>query len=79
MGVDKEDELIGKGISYCATCDGGFYRKKVVAVVGGGDTAVEDALHLSRLAEKVYIIVRKNSLRANKSSQKKLLKQIMWK
>ncbi|MFW2490487.1 thioredoxin-disulfide reductase [Clostridium chromiireducens] len=72
IGIDREEELTGKGVSYCATCDGGFYRKKVVAVIGGGDTAVEDALHLSRLAEKVYVIIRKDSLRANKSAQKKL-------
>lgn len=82
LGIDREDELIGKGISYCATCDGGFYRKKVVAVIGGGDTAVEDALHLSRIAEKVYIIVRKDSLRANKASQKKLMEtdniEVIW-
>ncbi|MVX66628.1 thioredoxin-disulfide reductase [Clostridium chromiireducens] len=72
LGIDREEELTGKGVSYCATCDGGFYRKKVVAVIGGGDTAVEDALHLSRLAEKVYVIIRKDSLRANRSAQKKL-------
>ncbi|EHJ00289.1 thioredoxin reductase [Clostridium sp. DL-VIII] len=82
LNIDKEDEFLGRGISYCATCDGGFYRKKVVAVIGGGDTAVEDALHLSRIAEKVYVIVRKDLLRANKASQKKLLEtnnvEIIW-
>ena len=82
IGIDREDELTGKGVSYCATCDGGFYRKKIVAVIGGGDTAVEDALHLSRLAEKVYVIVRRDSLRANKSAQKKLFEannvEIIW-
>lgn len=82
LEIDREEELTGKGVSYCATCDGGFYRKKVVAVVGGGDTAVEDALHLSRIAEKVYVIVRKDSLRANKSAQKKLFEtnnvEIIW-
>ncbi|NMF05702.1 thioredoxin-disulfide reductase [Clostridium beijerinckii] len=82
LGVDREEELTGKGVSYCATCDGGFFRKKVVAVVGGGDTAVEDALHLSRIAEKVYVIVRRDSLRANKSAQKKLFEtnnvEIIW-
>lgn len=82
MGIQREDEFTGKGVSYCATCDGGFYRKKVVAVIGGGDTAVEDALHLSRIAEKVYVIVRKDSLRANKSAQKKLFEtnnvEIIW-
>jgi thioredoxin reductase (NADPH) len=82
LGINKEDELTGKGVSYCATCDGGFYRKKIVAVIGGGDTAVKDALHLSRIAEKVYVIVRKDSLRANKSAQKKLSEtnnvEIIW-
>lgn len=82
LGIDREEELTGKGVSYCATCDGGFFRKKVVAVVGGGDTAVEDALHLSRIAEKVYVIVRRDSLRANKSAQKKLFEtnnvEIIW-
>lgn len=82
LNIDKEDEFMGRGISYCATCDGGFYREKVVAVIGGGDTAVEDALHLSRIAEKVYVIVRKDLLRANKASQKKLLEtnnvEIIW-
>lgn len=82
LGIDREEELTGKGVSYCATCDGGFFRKKVVAVVGGGDTAVEDALHLSRITEKVYVIVRRDSLRANKSAQKKLFEtnnvEIIW-
>jgi thioredoxin reductase (NADPH) len=82
LEIDREDEFIGRGVSYCATCDGGFYRKKVVAVIGGGDTAVEDALHLSRIAEKVYIIVRKDSLRANKASQQKLFEtgnvEVIW-
>lgn len=82
LKIDREDELAGRGISYCAICDGGFYRNKVVAVVGGGDTAVEDALHLSRIAEKVYLIVRKNELTANKAAQKKLFEtenvEIIW-
>jgi len=82
LGLEREDELGGKGISYCATCDGGFFRNKVVAVVGGGDTAVEDALHLSRIAEKVYLISRSDSLRANKVAQEKLFKtnnvEILW-
>lgn len=82
LGVEREEELTGRGISYCAICDGGFYRKKVVAVVGGGDTAVEDALHLSRIAEKVYMIVRRNELTANKAAQKKLFEtenvEIIW-
>lgn len=72
LGIEREDELGGKGVSYCATCDGGFHRNKVVAVVGGGDTAVEDALHLSRIAKKVYLISRRDYLTANKVAQKKL-------
>ena len=59
LGVDKEEEFIGKGVSYCATCDGAFYKKKMVAVVGGGNTALEDALYLSDIVEKVYLIHRK--------------------
>lgn len=82
LGLEREDELGGKGISYCATCDGGFFRNKVVAVVGGGDTAVEDALHLSRIAEKVYLISRSDSLKANKVAQEKLFRtsnvEILW-
>lgn len=82
LEIDREDELVGRGVSYCAICDGGFYRNKVVGVVGGGDTAVEDALHLSRIAEKVYLIVRRNELTANKSAQKKLFEakniEIIW-
>lgn len=82
LGLDREDILGGRGISYCATCDGGFYKNKVVSVVGGGDTAVEDALHLSRIAEKVYLISRSDSLKANKVAQEKLFKtenvEILW-
>lgn len=82
LGLDREDILGGRGISYCATCDGGFFRNKVVSVVGGGDTAVEDALHLSRIAEKVYLISRSDSLTANKVAQEKLFKtdnvEILW-
>ena len=82
LGLDREDVLGGRGIAYCATCDGGFFRNKVVAVVGGGDTAVEDALHLSRIAEKVYLISRSDSLTANKVAQEKLFKtnnvEILW-
>lgn len=82
LGLDREVELGGRGISYCATCDGGFFRNKVVAVVGGGDTAVEDALHLSRIAEKVYLIYRGDTLKANKVAQEKLFKtsnvEILW-
>lgn len=66
LGIDKEEEFIGKGVSYCASCDGNFYKDKIVAVVGGGNTALEDALYLSSLCKKVYIIVRKNVLKAEK-------------
>ena len=63
LGLDREDELIGKGISYCATCDGAFYKNKDVAVVGGGNTALEDALYLSDIANKVYLIHRRDEFR----------------
>lgn len=63
LGLDNEDKLIGKGISYCATCDGNFYKGKVVAVVGGGNTALEDAIYLSKLASKVYLIHRRDTFR----------------
>ena len=66
LGLDKEDEFLGKGISYCATCDGAFYKKKIVAVVGGGNTALEDALYLSDIAKKVYLIHRREEFRAEK-------------
>ena len=82
LELEREDVLGGRGISYCATCDGGFFRNKIVAVVGGGDTAVEDALHLSRIAEKVYLISRSDKLTANKVAQEKLFKtnnvEIFW-
>lgn len=64
LGLDREDELVGSGVSYCATCDGNFFKDKKVAIVGGGDTAVADAIYLSRICEKVYIIVRRDVLRA---------------
>ena len=73
LGLDDERKYNGMGVSACATCDGFFYRKKVVAVVGGGDTACEDALYLSSLAKKVYLIVRKNYLRASKVMQERVL------
>lgn len=65
LGLDNEDSLIGKGISYCATCDGNFYRNKKVAIVGGGNTALEDALYLSDLADKVYLIHRRDEFRGD--------------
>ena len=72
LGVEGEDKLIGRGISYCATCDGNFFRKKVVAVAGGGNTAVEDALYLADLAEKVYLIHRRDVFRADAALVSKL-------
>ena len=73
LGLDDERKYNGMGVSACATCDGFFYRKKVVAVVGGGDTACEDALYLAGLAKKVYRIVRKNYLRASKVMQERVM------
>ena len=72
LGLDDEKKYMGQGVSACATCDGFFYRKKVVAVVGGGDTACGEALYLAGLASKVYIIVRKPFLRASKIFQKRV-------
>lgn len=72
LGLPHERELRGKGVSYCATCDGMFYRGKTVAVVGGGNTAVADALYLSRLCEKVYVIHRRDKLRAPQIQQQNL-------
>lgn len=66
LGVKNEAELVGRGIHYCAHCDGRFYKGKTVAVIGGGNSAVSDALYLSRLAKKVYLIHRRDSLRATK-------------
>lgn len=73
LGVPKERELIGKGIHYCAHCDGRFYKDKTVAVIGGGNSAVSDALYLSRLAKKVYLIHRRDKLRAEKIHEIPLL------
>lgn len=72
LGVDGEERLSGRGVSYCATCDGAFFRNKTVAVVGGGDVAVEDALYLARLSKTVYLIHRRDSLRASKVLQERL-------
>ncbi|HHY82820.1 MAG TPA: thioredoxin-disulfide reductase [Clostridiales bacterium] len=66
LGLDKEDEFRGRGVSYCATCDGAFYRGKDVVVVGGGDTAAEDAMFLSQYVNKVYLVHRRDTLRATK-------------
>ncbi len=73
LGVPGEEELAGMGVSYCATCDGAFFRQKDVAVVGGGDVAVEDAIFLARMCRKVYVIHRRDELRAAKSLQETLL------
>ena len=75
LGLRDEKAYAGRGVSACATCDGFFYRKKVVAVVGGGDTACEEAHYLSNLAAKVYMIVRKDYLRASAAMQKRVMEK----
>ena len=82
LNVPGEERFTGRGVSYCATCDGALYRDKVVAVVGGGDSAVEEALFLTRFAKKVYIIHRRDELRAQKIIQERALKnpkvEMVW-
>jgi thioredoxin reductase (NADPH) len=82
LGVPGEAEFTGMGVSYCATCDGAFFRGRTVAVVGGGDVAVEDAIFLARTCEKVYLIHRRNQLRAAKILQENLMQlgnvEVLW-
>lgn len=82
LGAPGEAELTGMGVSYCATCDGAFFRNRTVAVVGGGDVALEDAIFLARSCEKVYLIHRRDELRGAKSLQETVFKQdnieILW-
>ena len=74
LGVPGEKEFVGRGVSYCAVCDGAFYKNKVVAVVGGGNAAVEEAVYLTKFADKVYIIHRRDELRADKIVQERAFK-----
>jgi len=82
LGVPGEKELKGRGVSYCATCDGAFFREKRVAVVGGGDSAVEEAIYLTKFADKVFIIHRRDQLRAAKLVQERALQhdkiEVLW-
>lgn len=74
LGISGEKEFLGRGVSYCAVCDGAFYRDKIVAVVGGGNAAVEEGMYLTKFAKKVYIIHRRDSLRADKIVQDRAFK-----
>jgi thioredoxin reductase (NADPH) len=83
LGLETEEKFKGFGVSACATCDGFFYKDKVVAVVGGGDTAAEEATYLAGLCKKVYMIVRRDELRASKAMQKRVFNsdniEVLWK
>ena len=74
LGVKGENEFVGRGVSYCAVCDGAFYKDKIVAVVGGGNSAIEEAMYLTKFAKKVYVIHRRDKLRADKILQEKAFK-----
>ena len=74
LGVKGENEFLGRGVSYCAVCDGAFYKDKIVAVVGGGNSAVEEAIYLTKFASKVYLIHRRDELRADKIIQERAMK-----
>jgi len=73
LGIEGEDRLMGRGISFCATCDGPFYRDEEVAVIGGGDTAVQEAIFLTRFVKKIYLVHRRDKLRAAKLLQERVL------
>lgn len=74
LGVKGENEFVGRGVSYCAVCDGAFYKDKIVAVVGGGNSAIEEAMYLTKFAKKVFVIHRRDKLRADKILQEKAFK-----
>ena len=82
LGLEEEEQLVGRGVGYCAACDGMFYKDKIVAVVGGGNSAAADAMLLSRVARKVYLIHRRDSLRASKVYHDPLMKaervEFLW-